>query len=162
MPTCKLKIVFRSATRLKNYFKFKDVIPKELLSGIVYRFCCGGCNATYYGKTIRHFKVRACEHFGISPLTVKVIKGGKSTILDHLNKSRSCNATLNGFDILSRENNDFRLLLQESLFIKRDDPPLNKIIKSCPLFLFDLLFFHFVITIIIVYKYFMHHIFFDV
>ena len=137
VPTCKPKIVFRSATRLKNYFKFKDVIPKELLSGIVYRFRCGGCNATYYGKTIRHFKVRACEHLGISHLTGKVIKGGKSTILDHLNTSHNCKATFNDFDILSRENNNFRLLLQESLFIKRDDPHLNKTIKSYPLFLFD-------------------------
>ena len=26
-------------------------------------------NATYYGKTKRHFKVRICEHLGISHLT---------------------------------------------------------------------------------------------
>ena len=32
---------------------------------------CGGCNATYYGKTQRHFKARICEHLGISHLSGK-------------------------------------------------------------------------------------------
>ena len=121
----------------KDGFKFKDVIPKELLSGLVYRFWCGGCNATYYGKTIRHFKVRECEHLGISHLTGKTIKPKESGIFDHLTTSPNCNATIDYFDILSRENNQFRLLLKESLFLKRDDPSLNRTIKSYPLLLYD-------------------------
>ena len=40
-----------------------------LLSGVAYKYKCGGWNATYYGKTKRHFKVRICEHLGISHLT---------------------------------------------------------------------------------------------
>ena len=32
-----------------------------LLSGHVYKYKCGGCNATYYSKTKCHFKVRICE-----------------------------------------------------------------------------------------------------
>ena len=137
VQTCKLKIVFRTAVRLKNYFKFKDVIPKELLSGIVYRFRCGGCNATYYGKSERHFKTRACEHLGISHLTDKIVKTKDSAIFDHLKTSLNCNGTFDDFDILSRDNNNFLLLLKESLFIKRDDPPLNRTVKSYPLFLYD-------------------------
>ena len=137
VPTCKLKIVFSSKFRLQNCFRFKDVIPKELLSGLVYRFRCGGCNATYYGKTIRHFKVRACEHLGISHRTGKIIKPKESAIFDHLTTSRDCNATIENFDILSRDNNEFKLLIKESLFIKRDDPSLNRTIKSYPLFLYD-------------------------
>ena len=34
---------------------------------------CGRCNATYYGETCCHFKVRVGEHLGISPLTEYVI-----------------------------------------------------------------------------------------
>ena len=32
---------------------------------------CGGCNATYYGKTKHHFKVQICDHLGISHLAEK-------------------------------------------------------------------------------------------
>ena len=42
-----------------------------LRSNIVYKFMCGRCNATYYGQTCHHFKVRVGEHSGISPLTNK-------------------------------------------------------------------------------------------
>ena len=45
-----------------------------LLSGLVYQYKCGGCNATYYGKTKRHFKVQIGEHLGISYLTEKKVK----------------------------------------------------------------------------------------
>ena len=40
-----------SPVRVKTFFTFKDKLPKMLLSGLVYKFKCGGCNATYYGKT---------------------------------------------------------------------------------------------------------------
>ena len=66
-----LKIVFTSPVRVKSFFTFKDKLPKMLLSGLVYQYKCAGCNATYYGKTKRHFKVRICEHLGISHLTEK-------------------------------------------------------------------------------------------
>ena len=41
------------------------------------------------------------------------------------------------FDILACETNKFRLLIKESLLIKRDKPILNRTIKSFPLKLFD-------------------------
>ena len=71
LTSCNLKIVFTSPVRVKSFFTFKDKLPKMLLSGLVYQYRCGGCNATYYGKTKRHFKVRICEHLGISHLTEK-------------------------------------------------------------------------------------------
>ena len=71
LTSCNLKIVFTSPVRVKSFFTFKDKLPKMLLSGLVYQYKCGGCNATYYGKTKRHFKVRICEHLGISHLTGK-------------------------------------------------------------------------------------------
>ena len=42
------------------------------------------------------------------------------------------------FDIEASDANKFRLLIKESLLIKRDQPQLNKTIKSFPLNLFDL------------------------
>ena len=37
---------------------FKDKLPKMLLSWLVYKYKGKSCNATYYVKTIRHFKVQ--------------------------------------------------------------------------------------------------------
>ena len=38
---CKLQIVFENKTILGNNFCFKDRIPKDLTSGVVYKFHCG-------------------------------------------------------------------------------------------------------------------------
>ena len=46
---CNIKFVFQ-AKKIKNFFTFKDKIPSFLRSGIVYKFQCGGCNATYMAK----------------------------------------------------------------------------------------------------------------
>ena len=86
LMSCNLKIVFTLLVRVKSFFTFKDKLPKMLLSGLAYQYKCGGCNATYYGKTKRHFKVRICEHLGISHLTEKKVKIDNSkvtTIQEH-------------------------------------------------------------------------------
>ena len=124
--------------RLRSLFQFKDKIPKLILSGLVYRFKCSGCNATYYGKTKRHFKVRACEHAGISPLTGKRLASNPyqtSAVKEHM---LTCNhvVSFEDFSILANSNNNFHLELKESLFIMRDNPVLNKNITSIPLLLF--------------------------
>ena len=46
LTSCNLKIVFTSPVRVKSFFTFKDKLPKMLLSGLVYQYKCGGCNAT--------------------------------------------------------------------------------------------------------------------
>ena len=77
------------------------------------------------------------EDIGISDLTGKCLKNIKqSAISDH---QLQCNCTINfdNFDILAAESNKFKLLLRESLLIKRDKPILNRTIKSFPLELFD-------------------------
>ena len=51
LPFCKIKVIFKSTTRLSNFFRFKDKVPFNLHSNVVYKFSCGRCNATYYGKT---------------------------------------------------------------------------------------------------------------
>ena len=98
----------------------------------------GGCNATYYGKTKRHFKVNICEHLGIPHLTEKKVKidNNKLTaIQEHL---LCCNysPSFEDFSILTRESNDFKLKIMESLLIARDKPILNKADSSLPLELF--------------------------
>ena len=71
LPYCNLRIIFQTKYKSINFFTFKDkfLFSFSLRSGIVYKFKCGGYNATYYGKTELHFKVKICEHFVLSALT---------------------------------------------------------------------------------------------
>ena len=65
LPYRNLRIVFQTKRKLINSFLFKGKIPVFLRSDIVYKLKCGGCSATCYGKTKRHFKFRMCEQLGV-------------------------------------------------------------------------------------------------
>ena len=88
---------------------------------------CGCCNATYYGKSKRHFFVRASEHLSMTPLTGKRKKNPKkSAIIDHI-LLKGHDASFKNFlqfsnehfTILLKESNKFNLHLKEFLLIKR-------------------------------------------
>lgn len=118
-------------------FRFKDKLPRSLLSGVVYKFPCSGCNATYIGKTIRHLKVRSCEHLGFSHLTGKrVATQQQSAVSEHLLMS-SHTADGNNFTVLSSDARNYLLEIKESLFILKEKPVLNRMITSAPLYLFN-------------------------
>ena len=134
---CNIRFVFQTKCKISNFFTFTDKIPSFLCSGIVYKFQSGSCNATYYGKAKRHFKVRMCEQLGISALTVERVKGDDdSAIKEYL---LFCNHTpeFEDFSILASNNNDFKVMLMKSLLINRDHPRLNKNKQYLPLELFD-------------------------
>ena len=134
---CHLKVDFQSPYKLHTLFCFKDTLNKKIRSHLVYRYSCSSCNATYYGKTYRHFFARAAEHMGISNLTSKRVKNVKeSAVSDHLLQC-NCAIDFDHFDVLASDTNSFRLLIKESLLIKRDKPVLNHTVKSFPLKLFD-------------------------
>ena len=137
LPQCNIKVILKSTKRLSALFRFKDVIPKELRSHLVYKFSCSSCNATYYGKTECHLNVRSGEHIGLSPLTGNRVACKPSAISDHLLLHEHNNSSFNDFSILCCENNAFKLSLRESILIKRDSPELNRNVSSMPLLLFD-------------------------
>ena len=104
---------------------------------LCYKFECSNCNATYYGKTKRHFKVHVSEHMGVSARTGKNIKSTKnSAVRDHM---LVCNSIVSfeDFSVLANGTNDFRIELQESLLIHHDGPQLNKRSESALLILFS-------------------------
>ena len=78
---------------------------------------------------------RCREHLGINKAGQQKIKVTASAIWDHLNESGHT-ASLDDFSILDRANNDFDLLIHESLLILRDRPSLNSQQSSIPLALF--------------------------
>ena len=101
------------------------------------KFKCDGCNATYYGKTKHHFKIRMCEHLGVSALTGKRVKGDNDSAIKEHHLFCNYSSGFDDFCILASNNNDFKVTLIESLLINRDHPPLNKNRHSQPLELFD-------------------------
>ena len=94
-----------------SLFCFKDNIPKELQSHIVYQIFVRNCNITYYGKTECHLNVRSSEHIGISHLTGKRVESEPSAVSDYL-LLHNPDSNFNDFTILCQENNGFRLLLK--------------------------------------------------
>ena len=91
------------------------------------QFLCGNCNVTYYGKTIRHLKVRASEHMDLSALTGKVCKFATKYCCPRSFTFLFPSSCIDDFSILTTARNKFELEL----------PSLNKTTTSAPLYLFD-------------------------
>ena len=53
---CKVQIVFKSQRRLSSQFRFKEPLPYDLMSKVVYKYRCGRCNSSYYGEADRHLR----------------------------------------------------------------------------------------------------------
>ena len=75
-----IKLVFNSFN-IKNYFSYKDLIPNDLKSFLVYTFTCASCSSSYIGKTSRHFKTKIEEH---------IKKDNKTHIFRHLHSTATC------------------------------------------------------------------------
>ena len=136
---CKLLIIFRSNRRLSSIFRFKDTIPQDLQSYILYQFTCGVCNNSYIGKTDRHCRIRWSEHLKMQPFRGGVSKNKqKPTAVNIHSTSTSHEATYSDFKIIGRERsrNQFHLKVKESLLIKKLSPELNGQDSSIPLLLF--------------------------
>ena len=104
---------------------------------LCYKFQCSSCNATYFGKTKRHFKVRFSEHMGVSARTGKNIKSAKnSDVRDHMLVCDNI-VSFEDFPVLANGTNNFRIKLKESLLIHRDEPQLNKTSESPPLIIYS-------------------------
>ena len=110
---------------MPNVFRFKDQIPDEVTSGVVYKVQWGLCNETYYGETVRHLVVRFGEQIGLSPLTNKKFKPKESSLKDLL---LLCNhaPSLDNFSLLTHEDKKFRLEIKKAFKIKLVKPRLNK------------------------------------
>ena len=133
-PHVDLKIVFRANKPSGRLLPFKDRVPSHVCSSVVYKFTCSSCQATYYGKTSRHFIVRCREHLGINRKGNSV-KGAASAIKDHVNDTGH-SASLDDFCIIDKVNNKLEFLIHESLLILKDRPTLNFQSSSISLCLF--------------------------
>lgn len=135
IPDCKLRILFSANRRIRNFFRFKDIIPYDLQSHLVYKISCNKCNLVYIGLCERHSKVRFYDHRGLSIYTGKRIKGIETAMNKHC-RDEGHDIDDKSFKIIAREENSYHLKIKESLLINRDKPKLNNNLYSTPLYLF--------------------------
>ena len=132
-PDFSLKIILHNKFKIVNFFPYKDRLPMEAQSSLVYNFCCASCNASYVGMTSRTLSARIAEHIGVSLRTgVPLLTPPHSSIRDHTEKCGS-DISLDNFKIIKKSNSDFSLKILESLFIYTLSPKLNAMNSSYPL-----------------------------
>ena len=118
-----IKLVFNSF-KIKNYFSYKDPLPDDLKSLLVYKFTCASFSSRYIGKTCHHFKTRIEEH---------IKKDNKSHTFKHLHSTATYFDSYNSlcFKIIDKANSKFDLKIKEALHINWGKPTLNAQQKSC-------------------------------
>ena len=112
-----IQVHFKSGKTIKDELvapKDQDHITKK--SGIIYRYKCDRLefNEEYIGETARTFGERFKEHLK-----------APSPIFDHSNISGH-STTINNFTVVGREEQNLSRLIKESMFIRVNNPSLNK------------------------------------
>ena len=94
---------------------YKDPIPNNLKSFLVYKFTCARCS---FGETCRHFKTRIEEH---------IKKDNKSHIFKHQHSTATCFDSYNClcFKMIYKANSKLDLKIKETLHINWRKPNLN-------------------------------------
>ena len=130
-PQLDFKIALTNRSTISTFFQFKDELPMDLRSRIVYSYSCAQCaSGTYIGSTMRSAYVRIAEHRGRSFRTGKLlVSPPHSAIRDHAIRHKhtiqdSC------FKILDQDPVETSLRILESLYIGKQKPSLNNT-KSC-------------------------------
>ena len=92
----------------------KDTILKK--SGVIYKYSCGrvDCGEEYIGESGRTFGERYREHMRST-----------SPIMDHHNNTGH-EVSLDNFTIVGREDNNIARNIREAIFIRVNDPSLNR------------------------------------
>lgn len=125
-PHIRLRTAFTSIERLGSRFRVKDIVPKSLMSNIVYRFNCGGCNAAYVGQTRRHLGIRRQEHMGISFRTGKPVQSSNTSAINQHILDTGHQPTEADFKIIDTATSLQSLLIKEALHITSCKPSLNQ------------------------------------
>ena len=118
--TCKkydIEVYLKGGPTIRNLLmtpKDKDPILKR--SGVIYRFKCNRveCDEEYIGESARNFGERFKEH-----------QKAPSPIHDHINISGHT-VSIEDFSILAREDQNLLGTIKEAMYIRANNPPLNR------------------------------------
>lgn len=132
-PYLNPKIVLRNRLSIGTFFRYKDRLPKLVHSGVVYKYCCASCQASYVGSTYQRLFTRVTQHQGRSHRTGQMLSTpSASSVRDH---ALACGSSLSGddFEILGTNNFFPDLRMLESLYIHRLRPKINDTSSAYPL-----------------------------
>ena len=136
-PQIHLRVLYKSCNTVGNHFSYKDKIPEECVSNLIYKYTCDSCKAFYIGKTQLQFRCRIAQHMGVSPRTGKeVATKVASDIRDHSLKCKT-HIKKENFEIIDKLHTKNGLLLLESLHQKTKKPSLGTQQQSTPLLCFE-------------------------
>ena len=141
LPSGKLEMVFRTTQRMPSCFRFKDAIPRSLLSGIIYEYKCPRCISRYIGSTYRYWEKRLEEHLHISSITGKPLKGLQSFAPLYHAKGKCCVNSSDDFCIIGKEKDQHLIRFNESIFINHCKSSLNTKEDNTKLVLFTQLYY---------------------
>ena len=119
--------------KVKKFFPFKDKLPAEMLSNVIYQFKCCVCNDTYIGSTSKQAKVRISQHLGISYRTGNRLQNPPHSAPRIHSLDKKHYLTNDNFKILDTANNESDLRILESLYIFKNRPKLNMDSSAAPL-----------------------------
>ena len=124
-PQILVRVIFKSGRNIQSFFKYKDVVPSEFQSSVIYQYKCNCCRALYIGQSKRQFKVRLLEHYGRSIRTNRPLgKPPFSAIREH-SHAQDHPMESSSFSILACRPSDMELPIVESLYINKFKPSLN-------------------------------------
>ena len=112
-----VEVSFRGGSTIRDLLvhpKDRDTMQKK--SGVIYRYKCGrvDCDEEYIGELGRTFGERFREHMR-----------APSPIIDHYNTADH-KVSLDNFSIVGREENSIARKIKEAIFIRVNDPFLNR------------------------------------
>ena len=135
-PQVHLRTLYKSCNTIGSHFSWKDKIPIECMSNLVYKYTCESCKAFYIGKTESQFKCRISQHMGVSARTGNDVKKAHSEIRDHCFKCE-VHIKAENFTILDRLFDKNGILTLESLHQKIKKPTIGIHQQSTQLLCFD-------------------------
>ena len=112
-----VQVYFRGGTAIKNLLMApKDLDPMMKKSGVIYSYKCGRveCDEEYIGESSRTFGERFKEHQKVP-----------SPIFDHFNTTGH-SISVENFNIVGREDQNLKRAIKEALYIRVNNPSLNK------------------------------------
>ena len=123
-------ILINETFNLKRLFTFKERQNKLHRSSVVYRITCS-CKSTYIGQTSRNLITRLKNHDPNSP------NRQDTDVSKHLTDNPDHKIDFDKTEIMAQTNHWRKLLITETLLIKKHNPNLNVDRTSIPLYLFN-------------------------
>ena len=112
-----VQVYFKGSNTIKSLLMApKDQDPILKKSGVIYRYTCGrvDCDEEYIGESSRTFGERFREH-----------QKAPSPIYDH-SSITSHHITIDNFNIIGREDQNLSRAIKEALYIRVNNPSLNR------------------------------------